>query len=64
MENFTLLSEVVTPEVAVLLRAALIGALIFGLEALSNAKRRGERREVRREKRVKRSLSKKQIVRT
>ena len=64
MENFMLLSEGMTPEVAVLLRAALIAAVIFGLEALSNAKRKNGRKEVKQAKRVRgEQLPKKRIVR-
>lgn len=71
MENFTLLSTGMTPEVAVLLRAALIAAVIFGLEALGSAKRKNGRQEVKHAKRVipasqgtgRERLSKKRIVR-
>ena len=66
METFTLLSEAVTPEVAVLLRAALIAAFVFGLEALGKARRvqRYERKEVRQAGRTRgKQLSKKRIVR-
>ena len=63
MEYFTLLSEGITPEVAVLIRAALLGALVFGLEALSNASRTG-RKEVDRAKHAyKGQRPKKRIVR-
>ncbi len=64
MENFTLLSEAVTPEVAVLIRAAFITAVVFGLEALSNVRRKAIRQEVRQVKSQKSErLSKKQIIR-
>ena len=71
MENFALLSEGITPEVALLLRAALIAAVIFGLEALGSAKRKNGRQEVKRAGRVipasqgtgREQLSKKRIVR-
>lgn len=61
MENFTLLS-LVTPEVAVLLRAALVAALLFGLEALDNAKRDVARAEVTQAERLKRRLVKKRTA--
>ena len=62
METFTLLNEAVTPEVAVLLRAAFVAAILFGLEALGNAKRRAARGEVSRTKRPERQLVKKRVV--
>ena len=63
MENFTLLSEAVTPEVAVLIRAAFIAAVIFGLETLSNVRRKGARQEVKQEVVKREQLSKKRVVR-
>ena len=39
MENFTSLKEVITPEIAVLSRAAFIAAFIFGVEALGKVRR-------------------------
>ena len=65
MENFIL---TVTPEVAVLLRAALIAALLFGLEALSKARREVGRKEVgykvkRAERAGRERVAKKRIVR-
>ena len=44
MENFTFLKEVITPEIAVLVRAALIAAFIFGIEALGKVRRTGSER--------------------
>ena len=62
MENFTLLSEAITPEIAVLLRAALVAALLFGLETLGNARRKAARAEVTQAERPERRLVKKRIV--
>ena len=41
MENFTSFKEVITPEIAVLVRAAFIAAFIFGVEALGKVRRNG-----------------------
>ncbi len=62
MENFTLLSEAITPEIAVLLRAAFVAALLFGLETLGNARRKAARAEVTQAERPERRLVKKRIV--
>ncbi len=67
MENFTSLSGAVTPDVAVLIRAVLLTTLIFGLEALSNARRKVGRdkvtRKVRQPEHARGKLAKKQVVR-
>ena len=61
MEYFTLFSEGITPEVAVLVRAALIGALLFGCEALSSARRKVVRQEGKRAERLERERAKKVV---